>query len=190
VLTLDTERLILRRWRTEDLAPLAAINADPEVMAWIGAGPMTLRQSAVYLTRNDSHFDSHGFGIWAVQRKWDDDLIGFAGLRRFERPGHPLGSCVEAAWRFARKVWGNGYATEAARAAFVDGFARCSIPTITSWTPVINVRSRRVMERLGMTRKPDRAFDAPALPPGHRLRPHVVFTADRATWLAGHGHRA
>ena len=186
---LETERLTLRRWRNEDLAPAAAINADPEVMAWIGAGPMTFEDSVAYLTRNDAGFDSDGFGIWAVERKDDHSLIGFAGLRRFERPRHPLASCIEAAWRFARNVWGNGYATEAARAAFIDGFNRCGIATITSWTPVVNVRSQRVMQRIGMTRRPDRDFDAPSLPAGHRLRPHVVFTADRATWPEPAGAR-
>lgn len=186
LLTLETERLILRRWRDEDLEPAAAINADPEVMAWMGGGPMTLQDSVIYLTRNDAYFDSHGFGIWAVERKADGALIGFAGLRRFERPHHPVGSCIEAAWRFARAAWGNGYATEAARAAFLDGFNRCGIPTITSWAPVINLRSQALMQRLGMTRRPERDFEAPALPKGHPLRPHVLFTADRGTWPAPH----
>ncbi|MBT2188231.1 GNAT family N-acetyltransferase [Sphingobium nicotianae] len=184
LLTLETERLILRRWRNEDLAPAAAINADPEVMSWIGAGPMSVRDSGEYLTRNDAGFDTHGFGIWAVERKEDHAMIGFSGLRRFERPHHPLGSCIEAAWRFAREAWGKGYATEAARAAFLDGFNRCAIATITSWAPEGNLRSQGVMQRIGMTRRADRDFDTPALPQGHRLRRHVVFTADRATWPA------
>lgn len=179
---METERLILRRWRNEDLGPAAAINADPEVMAWIGAGPMTLQDSVNYLTRNDAYFDSHGFGIWAVERKEDRAMIGFAGLRRFERPRHPIGSCIEAAWRFAREVWGQGYATEAARAAFIDGFNRCDIATITSWAPTVNLRSQGVMQRIGMRRRPDRDFDSPTLPTGHHLRPHVVFTADRSSW--------
>jgi RimJ/RimL family protein N-acetyltransferase len=182
LLILETERLILRRWRNEDLEAAAAINADPEVMAWIGAGPMTLSDSVNYLTRNDAYFDSHGFGIWAVERKEDRAMIGFSGLRRFERPRHPIGSCIEAAWRFAREVWGQGYATEAARAAFLDGFNRCGIATITSWAPIGNLRSQALMRRIGMKRRPERDFEAPALPVGHKLRPHVVFTADRATW--------
>ncbi|MGF7171780.1 RimJ/RimL family protein N-acetyltransferase [Sphingobium xanthum] len=182
LLTLETERLILRRWRNEDLGPAAAINGDPEVMAWIGAGPMSVQDSGIYLTRNDAGFDSHGFGIWAVERKEDRGMIGFCGLRRFERPHHPLGSCIEAAWRFARDSWGSGYATEAARAAFLDGFNRCGIATITSWAPAGNVRSQGVMQRIGMRRRPERDFNAPALPAGHPLRPHIVFTADRATW--------
>jgi RimJ/RimL family protein N-acetyltransferase len=184
LLTLETDRLILRRWRTEDLAPFAAINADPDVMAWMGSGPMSIQDSVVYMTRHDSFFDTHGFGMWAVERKTDGALIGTAGLRRFERPRHPLGSCIEAAWRFAREVWGQGYATEAARAAFLDGFNRCGIRTITSWAPVANLRSQGVMQRIGMMRRPDRDFDAPALPEGHKLRPHVVYTADRASWPA------
>jgi RimJ/RimL family protein N-acetyltransferase len=151
-------------------------------MALIGGGPMTLQDSLVYLTRNDAYFDSHGFGIWAVERKEDRALIGFAGLRRFERPRHPLGSCIEAAWRFAREVWGHGYATEAARATFIDGFNRCALATITSWAPSVNLRSQGVMRRIGMRRRPERDFEAPALPAGHHLRPHVVFTAERSTW--------
>ena len=182
LLILETDRLILRRWREKDLAAAAAINADPEVMSWTGSGPMTFQDSLTYVTRNDAGFDIHGFGIWAVENKKDGALIGFAGLRRFERPGHPLGPCIEAAWRFARAVWGQGYASEAARAAFVDGFKRCGIPMITGWAPVINLRSQGVMQRIGMTRRPDRDFDYPTLAPENPLRPHVVFTADRRTW--------
>jgi RimJ/RimL family protein N-acetyltransferase len=153
-------------------------------MAWIGSGPMTAQDSGTYLTRNDAGFDSYGFGIWAVERREDGALIGFSGLRRFERPGHPISSCIEAAWRFAREAWGQGYATEAARAAFMDGFNRCGIVTITAWAPALNVRSQGVMRRIGMTRRPEQDFDAPTLPKGHHLRPHVVFTADRDSWPA------
>lgn len=183
LVTLETERLILRRWHQADIAPAAAINADPEVMRWIGAGPMTAADSLLYLIRNDAYFETHGFGIWAVERKADHQMIGFAGLRLFNRPRHPLGTCTEAAWRLARDCWGQGYATEAALATFRDGFNRCGISTITSWAPAQNLPSQNLMHRLGMTRRPERDFEAPTLPKGHALRPQLVFTADRQSWL-------
>ena len=182
LVTLETERLILRRWHEADVAPAAAINADPVVMRWIAAGPMTAADSLLYLIRNDAYFDSHGFGIWAVERKADQRMVGFAGLRLFDRPRHPLGTCTEAAWRFAADCWGQGYASEAATAAFRDGFNRCGIATITSWASPQNLPSQNLMHRIGMKRRPDRDFEAPTLPKGHALRAQLVFTADRQSW--------
>lgn len=145
---------------------------------------MTASDSLLYLTRNDAYFDSHGFGLWAVERKADHAMIGFAGLRLFDRPRHPLGTCTEAAWRFAYDCWGQGYATEAATAVLRDGFDRCGITTITSWASASNLHAQGLMQRLGMTRRPERDFEAPSLPKDHRLRSQVVFTADRQSWRA------
>lgn len=111
-------------------------------------------------------------------------MIGFAGLRLFDRPRHPLGPCTEAAWRFARDCWGNGYATEAATAAFRDGFDRCGISTITSWAAAQNLPSHNVMRRLGMIRRPESDFEAPSTPKGHPLRLQHVSTANRQSWPA------
>jgi RimJ/RimL family protein N-acetyltransferase len=178
---IHTDRLTLRRWREEDIEPLSVINSDPLVMQWLGSGPIDREKTALYIERNDRFFDTHGFGIWAVGLRAERRLIGFSGVRPFARPGHPMSPCVEAAWRQARTAWGCGYATEAARAAIVDAFERCGVSEIAAWTPVLNTRSQALMRRLQMNRRSERDFDAPRLPVGHPLRPHVVYELRRTS---------
>jgi ribosomal-protein-alanine N-acetyltransferase len=162
-----TERLLLRRWREEDRAPFAALNADPVVMEHFPA-PLTREESDALVDRVEAGFQEHGFGLWAVEA--DGVLVGFTGL---SVPAFAPG-LVEVGWRLARSAWGHGYAVEAARAAIAHG-RLLGVGDLVSFTAVGNARSRRVMERLGMTHDPADDFDHPALPEGHRLRRHVLF---------------
>lgn len=172
---LRTPRLILRRWRADDLAPFAAMNADPRVMEFLPA-PLSPSECQILIARLEAHFDEHGFGFWAVELPDQATCIGFVGLSvpRFEAHFTP---CVEIGWRLAADFWGQGLATEAARAALAFGFNNLGLKEIVSFTVPQNVRSRRVMERLGMTRDPHDDFDHPALPVGHRLSRHVLYRA-------------
>lgn len=173
---LRTPRLVLRRWRDTDREPFAALNADPEVMRHY---PSTLdRAGSDHLVdRIEETFDDLGYGLWAV----DEPTLGFVGYvglwpATFAAAFTPA---VEVGWRLARSAWGRGIATEAARAALADGFARTRLPEIVSFTAVTNTPSRRVMEKLGMSRDPADDFDHPALPEGHLLRPHVLHRLTR-----------
>jgi ribosomal-protein-alanine N-acetyltransferase len=174
---LETPRLLLRRWRDEDREPFAALNADPEVMRYFPA-PLTREQSDAMVDRIEAHFGEHDWGLWGVERRADGVFLGFVGLSPavFEAPFTPA---VEVGWRLAREAWGAGYATEAASAALADGFERLALVEIVSLTAVGNERSRRVMERLGMRRDPADDFEHPAVPPGHPLRPHVLYRLRR-----------
>ena len=177
---LDTARLRLRPWRDEDLAPWAALNADPEVMATIGR-PLERSQSDLLAQRIRGHFDRRGFGLWAVEVPDVASFIGFIGLSipQFEAHFTP---CVEIGWRLARAEWGKGYASEGARAALAFGFERLGLAEIVSFTAVSNLRSRRVMERIGMQRRAAEDFDHPNLPEGHPLRRHVLYRIAREAW--------
>ncbi len=176
---LRTDRLLLRRWRESDRAPFAALNADPEVMEHF-PNPMTQDESDNLVGRIEATFDQHGLGLWAVEIVQTGQFIGFTGLSvpSFEAPFMPT---VEVGWRLARSAWGQGFATEAARASLGDGFDRAGLPEIVAFTAVPNTRSRAVMERLGMTWDPAEDFDHPNVVPGHRLVRHVIYrmTADR-----------
>jgi RimJ/RimL family protein N-acetyltransferase len=180
---LRTERLVLRPWRDEDLAPFAALNADPRVMEFF---PKTYdaAESAEGLARIRGHFATHGFGLWAMQRLEGGPIIGMAGLAvpHFQAAFTP---CVEVGWRLAVEHWGHGYATEAARASLAFGFRRLNLPEIVSFTTVHNRRSRRVMERLGMSHTPDDDFMHPGIPDGHPLRPHVLYRLTAAAFESG-----
>lgn len=155
--TIETERLLLRRWRTEDAAPFAAINADPEVMRFVGAGrPLGRALSDDLLARIERDWDARGFGLWAVEaRGARGTLLGFCGLSvpTFLPDVLPA---VEVGWRLARSAWGRGIATEGARAALAFGFADCGMRDILAIVDPRNARSLRVGEKLGMTARPDR----------------------------------
>ncbi|MBN3817134.1 GNAT family N-acetyltransferase [Paraburkholderia sp. Se-20369] len=180
-LRIVTERLTLRRWRTDDAAAFAALHADAEMTAWLARGLMTVAEARDDLARFDAHFDEHGFGPWAVERNVDRALIGLCGLRRVSDAGHPMAPCVEIAWRQAHAAWGQGYMAEAASAALADGFQRIGLAEVFAWTAGSNLRSQRLMQRIGMQPQPVRDFDHPALAAGHPLRRHVVYVARRRT---------
>jgi RimJ/RimL family protein N-acetyltransferase len=169
---LETERLLLRRWRDADRKPFAALNADPDVMRYFPA-PLSPAASDAYVGRILSAFAEQGWGLWALEAKATGEFLGYTGLAvaRFEAAFTPA---VEVGWRLARAAWGSGYASEAARAAVAFGFGDLGLEEIVSFTAVGNTRSRSVMERIGMTRDPADDFDHPALPHGHPLRRHVL----------------
>lgn len=172
-----TERLLLRRWREADLEPFAALNADPRVTEFMPAA-LTRAESDALTARLEAHHEEHRFGPWAVEVVGGASFVGFVGLSvpAFEASFTP---CVEVAWRLASNAWGRGYATEAARAVLADGFERLGLDEILSWTVPANVRSWRVMEKLGMRRDPQHDFDHPRLPQGHALRRHWLYRLGR-----------
>lgn len=178
MIQLETSRLRLRPWRDEDFAPFAALNADPQVMAHF---PATLDrvESDVLAARCQSLIEAQGWGFWATEIKASGDFIGFVGLHRpiAELPFSP---CVEIGWRLARPFWGQGYASEAARAALSFAFNDLALAEVVAFTSLENRRSQAVMERLGMRRAEN--FEHPALPPGHPLREHCLYRLAVSAW--------
>lgn len=170
---ITTERLILRRWGPQDLTPFAALNADPEVMEHFPS-TLTLQETRAGLAQDDAAFERDGFGKWCVVRRGDGVFLGRCGLSPVT-PDLPCFPAVELGYRFARHAWGHGYAAEASRAALAYGFGELGLEEIVAFTAVPNTRSRAVMQRIGMTHVPERDFDHPALPEGHRLRRHVLY---------------
>jgi RimJ/RimL family protein N-acetyltransferase len=172
-LDLRGPRVLLRPWRASDLAPFAALNADPEVMKHLPA-QLTRDESDATVTRIDAHLAAHGFTFWAVEVPGEAPFVGFVGLvvPKFEAHFTP---CIETGWRLAREHWGKGYAVEAATVALRAAFGPLGFREVVALTVPTNVRSRRVMERLGMHHSPADDFDHPLLPEGHRLRRHVLY---------------
>ena len=170
-----TPRLRLRRWLPSDLEPFAAMNADPRVTEFLPT-PLDRSASEGMIGRMEAHFERHGFGLWALELRESGAFAGYVGLQRpsFEAPSTP---CVEIGWRLASETWGKGYATEGAREALRYGFEVAGLSEILSWTVPANVRSRRIMEKLGMSHDPRDDFDHPLLPEGHPLRRHVLYRA-------------
>ena len=170
---IETDRLRLRGWGDDDREPFAAINADSEVARFLGA-PLTREQSDALVDRIISGWDVHGFGLWAVQPKELDTCVGFVGLW-VPSISAPFMPCVEIGWRLGRDVWGRGYVPEAARATLAFAFERLMLDEVVSMTARENQKSRRVMEKLGLTYDPTDDFEHPNLRSGDPLRDHVLY---------------
>ncbi len=181
--TLETERLRLRRWTPEDREPFAAMNADPEVMEFFHAA-LTRAESDAFVDRIEHHFEDNGFGLWAVDilEGTAGRFAGFVGLWPATFAAH-FTPTVEVGWRLDRWAWGRGYATEAAERAVADGFERLEFPEIVSFTAAINLRSRRVMEKLGLTTDPSDDFDHPRVHADSPLAHHVLYRLTSEEWI-------
>ena len=172
-----TERLLLREWRDPDVEAFIVMNADPVVMRFF---PETYSRERTrrFAARIGECWAERGYGLWAVERKDTAGFIGYVGLWPATFPAH-FTPAVEVGWRLAADQWGQGYATEAARAALRYGFESVGLDEIVSFTSVTNERSWRVMERLRMQRDASGDFEHPNVPEGHPLRPHVLYRIKR-----------
>lgn len=170
---IETERLVLRDWRDEDAEPYAVLNADPRVMEFFPK-QLSRAESDAQMAAIRAFISDHGYGLYAAEEKASGAFIGFIGLApvSFEAAFTPA---TEVGWRLARRAWGSGYATEGARAVVVDAFGRLGFSALVSFTAEWNTRSRRVMEKIGMTRDPRDDFMHPSLPPDHKLARHVLY---------------
>lgn len=178
----ETQRLRLVAWQEHHVAPFAAMNADPEVMRYFPA-TQTEEQTRASVEIWRSQFAEHGWSNWAVELKQSGEFVGFVGLS-VPRRALPFSPCVEIGWRLARRFWGHGYATEAAKASLSVGFGQLGLAEIVSFTALTNLPSRAVMERIGM-RNTGRDFDHPAVPDGSSLRRHCLYVIDHEQWQRG-----
>jgi RimJ/RimL family protein N-acetyltransferase len=175
---LSTARLSLRHWRAADAPAFAALSADPEVMQFMPAR-LTRAQSEAFARQAQAQLAQRGFGLWAVEVREERPFIGYVGLS-------PVGfvasftPAVEIAWRLERASWGCGYATEAAREVLRFAFEDLGLPEVVAFTVPANLRSRAVMQRLGLRYEAD--FEHPRLPAGHALRPHRLYRLNAAAW--------
>lgn len=176
---IETARLRLREWRDADIEPWVAMNADPRVMEFF---PQTYDrpQSEEVARRLRGLLESNGFGWWIAETKDDGVFHGAIALQMvpFDARFTPA---LEVGWRLPVASWGNGFATEGGAAAIRFARERLGYDEVVAMTASINLRSRRVMERLGMTHDPNDDFDHPRLEEGHPLRPHVLYRIGAAS---------
>ncbi|GGU58388.1 N-acetyltransferase [Pseudomonas laurentiana] len=182
ILELESARLVLRQWQDDDLREFAAMCADPQVMRYFPA-PLTRLESAALIGRLRGHFAEYGFGLWALERKDSGAFIGMTGLLtvNFNAAFAPA---VEIGWRLARRHWGLGFASEAAWTCLRCAFAQLSLEQVVSFTSESNLPSQKVMQAIGMQQDPGSSFEHPRIPPGHPLRPHVLYRINRTQWQA------
>lgn len=170
---IETDRLSLRRWIEEDREPFFRLNSDARVMEFM-PNCLSRLESDLLIDRIEDHFRAHSFGLYALELREDHSFIGFLGLAIPEFTAH-FTPCVEIGWRLSANHWGRGLATEGARAVVRHAFDELRLGALVSFTVLANIRSRRVMERIGMVHNPAEDFEHPNLPKGHPLRRHVLY---------------
>jgi len=174
-----TDRLQLRQWREEDKLVFAEMNADPSVMEFFPA-LLTREESDAGVERSRTHIDNYGWGFWALELRETGEFLGFVGIKNVT-DDLPFAPAVEIGWRLAHPFWGNGYASEAARASLDVAFNILCLDEVVSFTPLQNVRSQKVMERLGMQRDA-LVFEHPSVPSGNPLQRHCLYRLSADDW--------
>jgi RimJ/RimL family protein N-acetyltransferase len=168
---IETERLILRNWREEDIGPFIRHTNTPAVMRWLG-GVKSAREHRAAFRDRIMRWQESGFTFWAVERKADCELLGFCGLKLADTPGSPIEGMVEVGWRLREDAWGQGYAKEAAIASLDFAFDRLGATRVVAITFEANAPSWGLMKRLGMSRRPELDYDDDRFP---ELNPTIVY---------------
>lgn len=177
-----TARIVLRTWRDVDLGPFIEMSGNPEVMKYLR--PLASGDACkAWMDFQVAHQKAHGFCLWAAELRESGRFVGAIGLLRVGFSAH-FTPAVEIGWRIAREFWGRGYATEAARAALQFGFAVTELSEIVAHAGIANIRSHRVMTKLGMSCDRADDFDHPRLRDGDPLRRQVLYRLTRKDWLA------
>ncbi|MCR4316972.1 MAG: GNAT family N-acetyltransferase [Planctomycetes bacterium] len=177
---LETERLILRQWRDSDYDEWARLCGDQDVMRYFPK-TLTREESDAAATRFRGLIAERGWGIFAAEVKGGAEFIGFIGLH-MTNPALPFPTQVEVGWRLLKEHWGNGYATEGARESLRFAFEELALDEVLSFTAIVNERSWKVMERIGMT-KAGLVFEHPLLPAGSELARHILYKITREEFL-------
>jgi RimJ/RimL family protein N-acetyltransferase len=178
---IETKRLILRTWLTKDIESFYLINQDPKVIECL-PGSLSKEEVENFIAAKNKQQDTRGFTLWAVELKETHDLIGFIGLN-YTDWGSKFTPAVEVGWRLGSQYWDNGYATEGAKAALKYAFEKVGLNAIISFTVPENVRSIRIMEKIGLNRDIDGDFNHPKLSFDHKLSKHVLYRMSREQYL-------
>ncbi|MDQ5891121.1 MAG: hypothetical protein QG604_995 [Candidatus Dependentiae bacterium] len=178
---LETERLILRTWEKSDIEPYLAFNNDPKVLELL-LGPLTREQVETFFEKSNAGFLKDGYMLFAVEEKTSGELIGYVGLCNVPWDAH-FTPAVEIGWRLGSQYWGKGYATDAAREVLRYAFEELQLDEVVSFTSPLNVRSIRVMEKIGLKRDRDGDFLWPRVPADHKLSPCVLYRLKRGDYV-------
>ena len=178
-MSIETERLLLRKWTETDSEAFAKINTDPDVTRYFPA-VYTRERSDEMMRLCNAEIDVYGFSFWAVERKDTNSLIGFVGLHNFDDE-LDFCPCVEVGWRLAQSEWGKGYATETAKESLRLGFTDFDLDVIYSFTTLSNMRSRTVMQKIGMVNTGNN-FDYPRVPVESGLQEYCLYKISKKDW--------
>ncbi|HEX8400755.1 MAG TPA: GNAT family N-acetyltransferase [Allosphingosinicella sp.] len=178
MIPIQTERLLLRDWTEADIEPWLELNTQA-VMRWLG-GVRSREQAVAAITERFMPWqEGRGFTFWAVERKYDGKLLGFCGIKIADDAGSPVEGELEVGWRLREDVWGKGYAKEAAAASLDHAFRVLGADGVVALTVAGNLASWGLMERLGMSRRPDLDYEGPDWAEGTV----IVYRIEKKPWL-------
>lgn len=175
---LTTERLVLRQIGEDDLEEHMMLLNTPAVMEYLG-GVQPREVIAAKHAASRASFAAHGFGFMLMVERATGEIVGHCGLRHVAHPLAPNPQDHEVGWLMREDRWRRGYAFEAMRAVIEWAFATHGTPRLVALTAAANVGSWRLMEKLGMERRPDLDFTDPAEP-----EPIIQYALTRAAWEA------
>ena len=170
---IETQRLILREWTEADIEPFLRHTNTPAVMRWLGGVTPEPEASDRILQRIIPWQAQRGFTFWIIERKSDGELLGFCGIKIADTAGSPVEGLHEIGWRLREDAWGQGYAKEAATASLDYAFGTLGAGRVVALTCIQNEGSWGLMERLGMTRRPELDHDDDRFPAA--LNPTIVY---------------
>ena len=180
---IETDRLILRTWHDDDLQPMLVINQDPKVMEYF-PGLQDLEMTKKFIDKVNAHLENHGYSLYATVRKDTNEFIGFIGLLIADFESH-FTPATEIGWRLSPHHWGQGFATEGAKAVLDFAFKELKIPEIVSFTAAGNAKSIRVMQKIGLQHNEADDFDHPKLDNTSPLKRHVLYRLIKEDYLRG-----
>ncbi|KLV09933.1 N-acetyltransferase [Photobacterium ganghwense] len=179
---METNRLILRQWKSEDYQPYAELCSDPHVMRYF-LTTLSREESDEQANKFRRLITERGWGFWAVELKSTGQFIGFVGLHyQDENSGFPNVPFIEIGWRLSSAFWGQGYAPEAAQKALEFAFEEIAAPAVYAFTTLQNTPSQRVMLKLGMVNT-HQDFSHPLVAKGHLLERHCLYQITKEQWL-------
>ena len=178
---LETDRLILRTWNDNDLQSMLAINQDPKVMEYF-PDLQDLEMTKNFINRVNNHFEKYGYSLYATARKDSGEFIGFIGLLMADFKAH-FTPATEIGWRLSSKHWGQGLATEGAKAVLDYAFRELKLPEVVSFAAASNTKSIRVIQKIGLQHNAKDNFDHPKLKDASPLKRHVLYRLSRKEYL-------
>lgn len=181
MIIIETDRLILRTWEKKDSEIYFLINQDSKVTEYLPCS-LTMKEVNAFISGANIHNDKYGYTLWATEFRETNELIGFVGLNYTDWKSH-FTPAVEIGWRLGSKYWGQGLATEGAKTALDYGFKQCDIKEIVSFTVPANIRSIRVMDKIGLKRDFNGDFTHPKLDKDHPLSRHILYRLSKNDYL-------
>jgi ribosomal-protein-alanine N-acetyltransferase len=185
---ITTERLLLRPWKDEDFPPYAEMNADTAVREFFPS-LLTREESDAEIRRFQGAYERDGFCMFASELIATGQFAGFVGLQTMNFVVPCIAQpAVEIGWRLSRAHWGIGLATEGTRGVIRHAFETLQLCELVAITVPANLRSRRVMEKIGMKHFPELNFEHPRIPPGHPLGAHLLYAFGKDAASSGPGN--